>query len=150
MYSIKIDDASLHFSAAHFIEDSAGVERIHGHNYQVEVAVIGALNEYGMVIDFRDIKKMVKEICNRLDHRVILPLDSKSIKVHKSEENVTVKIGEKSYRFPLEDCLLLPVKATTAELLAEFIAGEITISKKLSLEICVSENTGSRGCFARE
>ena len=81
---------------------------------------------------------------------MLLPTRSDSIIVQEQENTIEVNIGHKRYLFPQEDCLLLPLKATTAELLAESFAREITIPEGLHLEVCVSENSGSRGCYSRD
>ncbi len=59
-----------HFSAAHYLRDYPGkCEHLHGHNWDVEVAVAAEnLNEINVGIDFRDLKQMVNGILKGLDH----------------------------------------------------------------------------------
>jgi 6-pyruvoyltetrahydropterin/6-carboxytetrahydropterin synthase len=59
-----------HFSAAHCLEGYQGdCARIHGHNWIIEVFVqCKELDNIGIGIDFRDIKKAVKEVLSELDH----------------------------------------------------------------------------------
>ena len=57
VHSIRVSDQKLHFSSSHFVLGSDGCENLHGHNYTVEITIEGALNKYGMVIDFRDVKR---------------------------------------------------------------------------------------------
>ena len=59
-----------HFSAAHALEGYAGdCARVHGHNWIIEVYVkCKELDEIGIGIDFRDIKKAIKEVLEGLDH----------------------------------------------------------------------------------
>jgi 6-pyruvoyltetrahydropterin/6-carboxytetrahydropterin synthase len=58
------------FSAAHCLREYDGdCERLHGHNWTVEVFITCTrLNEIGIAIDFRDVKKALKEIVGQLDH----------------------------------------------------------------------------------
>ena len=58
------------FSAAHRLKiDGHKCENLHGHNWRVIVTVESELlNEYGMVIDFYDLKKIAKAEVDRLDH----------------------------------------------------------------------------------
>lgn len=59
------------FSAAHLLAEIGGkCEELHGHNFKVEVT-IGAqdLNAEGILIDFRLVKKWLKDILDRLDHQ---------------------------------------------------------------------------------
>lgn len=59
-----------HFSAAHRLEGYPGdCARAHGHNWIVEAYVkCRELDQIGIGIDFRDIKKAVKEVLFGLDH----------------------------------------------------------------------------------
>jgi 6-pyruvoyltetrahydropterin/6-carboxytetrahydropterin synthase len=60
------------FDAAHFILDDKGspCEEPHGHTYKLRVVVEGPVKKDGMVIDFRDIKRIVNElVMPRLDHK---------------------------------------------------------------------------------
>ena len=68
MYEVTIIKS---FSAAHLLAEIGGkCEELHGHNFKVEVTV-GALdlNEEGILIDFRLVKKWLKEILDRMDHQ---------------------------------------------------------------------------------
>ncbi len=59
------------FSAAHLLAEIGGkCEELHGHNFKVEVTV-GApeLNSEGILIDFRMVKKWLKDILDRMDHQ---------------------------------------------------------------------------------
>lgn len=60
----------LDFAAAHSLKGYPGdCAKLHGHNWKVEVEVIGSeLNSIGMVIDFKEIKKQAKETIDELDH----------------------------------------------------------------------------------
>ncbi len=47
-------------------------EHLHGHNFTVEVTVESpALNELGMVMDFRHLKEMTTAVLVSLDHRYL-------------------------------------------------------------------------------
>ena len=73
------------FETAHALDGYKGkCKDIHGHSYHLKVTLIGVpsndvcLSDCGMVIDFGDIKKIVKEhICDEFDHRLILRKDSR-------------------------------------------------------------------------
>lgn len=60
----------LDFAAAHRLHGYPGdCAKLHGHNWKIEVEIIGTkLNEIGMVIDFKQIKKHAKEVITELDH----------------------------------------------------------------------------------
>tara|TARA_Y100000310_G_scaffold325538_1_gene389156 strand:- start:902 stop:1234 length:333 start_codon:yes stop_codon:yes gene_type:complete len=45
---------------------------LHGHTYKLEVTVEGPLNKDGIVVDFGDLKKVVKkEILDKYDHKYL-------------------------------------------------------------------------------
>jgi len=78
MYDLTIEDS---FAAAHNLRGYEGdCERLHGHNWRVEVCVTAeALDELGMVLDFRQLKSSLGEVLTKLDHRYlneIAPFDA--------------------------------------------------------------------------
>ena len=68
MFDIFID---THFAGAHHLRDYPGnCEKPHGHNWKVKVTVKASeLDELGMGIDFKVLKKHVNEVIDTLDHR---------------------------------------------------------------------------------
>jgi 6-pyruvoyltetrahydropterin/6-carboxytetrahydropterin synthase len=74
MYKIKVRS---HFSSAHSLRGYKGkCEDLHGHNWGVEVAVrADKLDKTGMVIDFKELKGMLKEVIAELDHRHLNDLE---------------------------------------------------------------------------
>lgn len=59
------------FEAAHYLTRYHGqCEHLHGHSYKLRVTVQGEIQENGLVIDFKILKKIVKErILDKYDHR---------------------------------------------------------------------------------
>ena len=59
-----------HFSAAHALNGYPGdCARVHGHNWIIDVFVrCRELDDIGIGIDFRDIKKSVRNVLKSLDH----------------------------------------------------------------------------------
>ncbi|WP_297057353.1 6-carboxytetrahydropterin synthase QueD [Thermosulfurimonas sp.] len=68
MYELTVRDE---FSAAHQLRGYEGAcEHLHGHNWKVEVAVRGRdLNSIGILIDFKELKRALREVLGELDHR---------------------------------------------------------------------------------
>jgi 6-pyruvoyltetrahydropterin/6-carboxytetrahydropterin synthase len=60
----------LDFASAHSLRGYPGdCAKLHGHNWKIEVQVVGTqLNDIGMVIDFKEIKRHAKEVIKTLDH----------------------------------------------------------------------------------
>ncbi len=45
--------------------------KVHGHTYKIEVLIEGEVQENGMIIDFYDLKKGVKETLQEYDHTLL-------------------------------------------------------------------------------
>lgn len=78
-----------HFSAAHCLVGYEGdCSRVHGHNWVVDVFVkCGQLNDIGIGIDFREVKKAVEDVLLRLDHMNLNDLEPFR-KANPTSENV--------------------------------------------------------------
>jgi 6-pyruvoyltetrahydropterin/6-carboxytetrahydropterin synthase len=84
------------FEAAHALDGYNGkCKDIHGHSYHLKIAVTGkpkadtSISVCGMVIDFSDIKKIVKhEIIPRFDHILVLRNDSRFKGIEDKNERV--------------------------------------------------------------
>lgn len=61
------------FAAAHAIRGhTRGCQNLHGHNYRVRVHLCAEqLDALGMVLDFADLKAVMKQILDPFDHHVI-------------------------------------------------------------------------------
>lgn len=93
MFELKI---VTHFAAAHNLKMVAEkCENLHGHNWKVETSVLGKkLNSAGVLIDFGELKVMVKQIMNDLDHKYLNELDYFT-DGNPSSENIAVYIANK-------------------------------------------------------
>lgn len=86
---------TTHFSAGHHLRNYPGnCERPHGHNWKVEVKVeADSLDELGMGIDFRQVKKAVAGVMDELDHRNLNEHPA-FLEKNPSSENIAVYILE--------------------------------------------------------
>ena len=143
-FSVSVTKDYLVFASAHFITFAGHrCEGLHGHNYRARVTVEGALAEESwFVFDFVELKRIMRRLCDEIDHKVLLPLENPRLQVAEQEESVTVAYeGTPRYLFPRRDCVLLPIPNTTVEMLAELLAG------RLRAEL---ESMGARGLTAIE
>lgn len=149
-YRVRVTKDHLVFSAAHFITFNGKIcERLHGHNWRTAVEVVGPLDENSYVFDFIALRDALQAIIAELDHRVLLPTQHPAIHVTATEKEVEARFEERRWIFPREDCVLMPVANTTAELIARWIGERLlptvtsypgaTVS---SLQIEVEENFG--------
>jgi len=77
---VHITIEGLHFCAAHRLMNHKGKCRfLHGHNYKVEVMFYGDKtdDDTGMLVDFGDLKPVVQEAVDTLDHLTILNIEDK-------------------------------------------------------------------------
>lgn len=93
MYILTVEDS---FASAHQLRGYKGkCENIHGHNWKVVASISGnKLNEIGLLIDFHEIKKILKGITGLLDHKNINDIDPFD-KINPSSENIAKFISDK-------------------------------------------------------
>ena len=126
-WKVLIEHGNLSFSAAHFITfDDQTAEPLHGHNYGVRVEVAGDLNAHSYVLDFVTLKNITREICKELDHRFLLPRQSRHLQIAEQAGEWEIRFGNERYLLPQTSVVALPVDNATAERLAEYLAGRIS------------------------
>ena len=156
-YRVSVTKDYLVFASAHFITFAGHrCEGLHGHNYRARVTVEGALNqESWFVFDFVELKRIMKRLCDEIDHLVLLPTKSDRIGILEQGETVSVSVdGKPRYVFPRKDCALLPIPNTTVEMLAKMLTerlhGELqTMGARdlTAIEMEVEENFGQSAVY---
>jgi 6-pyruvoyltetrahydropterin/6-carboxytetrahydropterin synthase len=70
MFEVSVEDS---FAAGHFLRNYQGkCEKPHGHNYKVRVTLTGQeLDKAGLLVDFKDLRDVMKQVIDRLDHQMI-------------------------------------------------------------------------------
>lgn len=154
-FRTRITKDHLVFSAGHFITFAGNIcERIHGHNYRVAVEVDGPLDENGYVFDFIALRDATMKLVEQLDHRMLLPGEHPLIRVTSDERETIATFAERRWVFPKEECVILPIRNTTAELLAWWLAHQLHPVVSVSgggasqverLRVDVEENFGQWG-----
>ncbi len=93
MYKIRVTEF---FSGAHFLKNYKGkCENLHGHNWKVIAEVSSEkLNSEGMVIDFLELKRILKEILAKFDHRLLNELEEFK-DLNPTSENICYVIYKK-------------------------------------------------------
>jgi 6-pyruvoyltetrahydropterin/6-carboxytetrahydropterin synthase len=123
-FRVEVRKDYLVFASAHFITFAGHrCEGLHGHNYRASVRVEGAINEESwFVFDFVELKRIMRRLCDEIDHLVLLPLNSDRVQVVEDGDIVRVGVdGQPRYVFPRKDCALLPIPNTTVEMLAQML-----------------------------
>ena len=156
-WSVRVYKQYFNFGSAHFLIFGDGSrEELHGHNYKVEVEVEGETMAGDLVLDFIQFKPIVRGICDRLDHRMLLPLKNPNLEVTPFEDRVEARYRDGSFFcFPRKDVHLLDLPNTSTEMLARYIAqqiiaelpGRIPEAKVRALEVSVEESPGQSGVY---
>jgi 6-pyruvoyltetrahydropterin/6-carboxytetrahydropterin synthase len=70
MFEVSVEDT---FAAGHALRGYRGkCENPHGHNYKVRVTLAGhELDKAGLLLDFKDLRDVMKHVIDRLDHQMI-------------------------------------------------------------------------------
>lgn len=84
------------FAAAHSLRDYEGkCEKLHGHNWNVEIAVSGTkLDKSGMVLDFKILRENLSLVLNELDHEHLNEVEYFKVN-NPTSENLSRYIFEK-------------------------------------------------------
>jgi len=92
IYIVSVED---YFSSAHQLRGYKGkCENMHGHNWRVVLKVKGdKLNDIGILIDFHDLKDILKSILKELDHKNLNEMLFFS-KINPSSEIISGYIAE--------------------------------------------------------
>jgi 6-pyruvoyl tetrahydropterin synthase/QueD family protein len=153
-FKVVVEGGNLRFGAAHFITMGGKCERLHGHNYGVSAVVEGPLGADSYVIDFVALKQVLRDVCEVLDHRFLLPMDNKHLDMQECNDHWEIGYGDRHYVFPSRDVLPLPLDNVTAERLAEYIwsvlareLDEHRAGQPITISVGVEEAPGQTAWF---
>jgi 6-pyruvoyltetrahydropterin/6-carboxytetrahydropterin synthase len=100
MYEVTVEDT---FAAGHYLRNYKGkCENPHGHNYKIRVTLAGAeLDKAGLLLDFKDLKDVMKHAIDRLDHQMINDIEPFTV-LNPSAENLAKYFYDETKR-PLKE-----------------------------------------------
>jgi 6-pyruvoyltetrahydropterin/6-carboxytetrahydropterin synthase len=86
MFEVTVERS---FAAGHYLREYKGkCENPHGHNYKVRVTLAGEkLDHAGLLLDFKDLKDVMKETIERLDHQMLNDVEPFN-RLNPSAENI--------------------------------------------------------------
>jgi dihydroneopterin triphosphate aldolase (PTPS-III) / 6-pyruvoyltetrahydropterin synthase len=169
-FEVHVTKEDFKFHAAHFVAFEGYRERLHGHNYKCGVRLHGSrqIASDGYVVDFGDVKKAVRIVCKQLNEHFICPTLSDVLTIvtegedsnDSDKESVTLTCQDGSvFKFPRNDCAMLPIVHATAEELAIYLWSRILEGldpQKLlkrgvhTMEVIVAEAVGQEAVFRLE
>lgn len=155
-WSISIDKDYLKFSSAHFLIFPDGTaERLHGHNYRVFVDLHCGLDKHGLVVNFKEIKPLVRRLCDDLDEYVLIPGQHPELRVERQGDAMEIRYRERRYVIPADEVLVLPIGNSSAENLAAYFGR--TLRERMrqkwpqlhirELSVGIEETRGQRGTY---
>jgi 6-pyruvoyltetrahydropterin/6-carboxytetrahydropterin synthase len=121
MYEVTVEGG---FSSGHYLRNYKGkCENPHGHNYKVRITLRGeSLDKAGLLLDFRDLKQVMRPVIDRIDHQMLndlKPFDA----INPSAENLAkffydetnLQLAEMTGgRVRVKDCTIYETDTTTA------------------------------------
>lgn len=149
---LHLSKQNFKFSSGHFlIFDQNRAEMLHGHNYQVEVDILEfaqASAQQGYLIDFYDLKKIIKTMCDQWDEHVLLPADHPDMlkKSSANGKNDDITFRDRFYSLPKNELVWLPVENTSVESLSKLFAENLLKELKpigvQKLRVSIEETRG--------
>jgi 6-pyruvoyltetrahydropterin/6-carboxytetrahydropterin synthase len=124
-YRVRVERNKLKFAAAHFATYEGKLEPLHGHNYAVTIEIAGTLTGDAWVCDFGTLKSLGRALCDELDHKFLLQVDSPELQIDEGMSNWKVRFLERGFVFPKSDVLPMPLDNTTAERLAAWFVARL-------------------------
>ena len=159
-WSISVHKDYLKFSAAHFLIFPDGTaEQLHGHNYKVYVDVQTGLDQHGLVLNFKEIKPLIRELVDSLDEHVLIPGQHPVLTARPTADGqMEIRYGARFYSIPAKEVIVLPISNSSAENLATWVGREILARIERhwpglhvqKLSVGVEETPGQRGIYTVE
>jgi 6-pyruvoyltetrahydropterin/6-carboxytetrahydropterin synthase len=125
-------------------------ERLHGHNYQLSVALEVADVSLAHMVPFGPIKTALTELCALWKERTLLAADNPHFELVRDDDELEFRLCGARYVLPRGDALLLPIDnvaveplaAHVADLLVARLGAVLSDARVLGLEATVSESPG--------
>lgn len=156
-WSISVDKDYLKFSAAHFLIFPDGTaERLHGHNYKVYVDLRTDLDPHGLVVNFKEIKPLIRRLCDELDEHLLIPGQHPELRAESGPGGrMTIRYRERRYELAAEEVIVLPITNTSAENFATWFGRTLRERMRAlwpalrvhELRVGIEETEGQRGIW---
>lgn len=124
--TIELFKEDMEFSIAHFtIFSSTLRENLHGHNYNVYAAITTLIQDEGLSFDYRVYKDKFYHLCKSLNEAVILPGQSKYLKISEVGNYYHAAFADEVIIFLKRDVKILPICNVTVEELSHWFIQQI-------------------------
>jgi 6-pyruvoyltetrahydropterin/6-carboxytetrahydropterin synthase len=109
------------------------------------------------VLNFKEIKPLVKQVCDELDEHLLIPGQHPVLRCTRLGDGTTeVVYQDRLYRVPSSDVIVLPITNTSAENLATWVGRQLRERlargwpqvRICAIRVGVEESPGQRGIYA--
>lgn len=159
-HRIFVSKDVLKFSSAHMTVFPDGTkERLHGHNFQVQLEFELHTTRLASLLDFGIVKQTLAQVCGRWDQRLLVGTRCPAFElVRQADHEVEFKLCGKRYVVPAEELVLLPLENVVVETLAEEMAFVLveqlgSVLKRevvAAMVVTISESAGQGGSYRWE
>ncbi len=159
-HRLVVERQQFKFSCAHMtVFPDGSKERLHGHNYQVGIALELREVSFATMIPFADLKAELAALCAEWKEYTFLAARNPYFElVRHDDDEVEFRLCGKRYVLPVEDVKILPLDNISVERLAEHVASLLIERTRrvferevvLGLEVTVTESPGQgASCYRR-
>ncbi len=148
------------FSVAHMTVFPDGTkERLHGHNFNVSVALDLHTVAFETLLDIGVVKRAIDGLCREWNEHLLVPERCPSLEIVRRDlDEVELRLCGRRYVFPAEDVIFLPLENVVVETLsvelaqrvAERLGPALRPEVVAAIEVTVSEARGQGGTFSLE
>lgn len=132
--TVELQKESMKFSAGHTTIFSATErEPLHGHMYQVYLALSTWVEANGMSFDYRYYKERINQLCRQLNQTFLMPQYSPFLDYAEDKDYYYFTFNHKKIPFLKEDVTLMPLTNITVEELSGWLVAEL-IKDEAALE----------------
>lgn len=154
---IELHKESMRFSAAHFTIFSETLrEDLHGHNYEVSLALEVVVGDNGLSFDYRDYRRKMCALCESLHQGLLLPTRSPYLKVREADGVVHVDYSDEHMTFLKRDVKLIAVSNITVEELSRWFSeqlikdtAQLVLDQIISIRVKVFSGFGQSGSYTK-
>lgn len=131
LFTLELSKEDMKFSAGHFTIFSATErERLHGHNFAVQVHIEARMQDNGMGFDYGVYKKRIRQLCDAWDEYFILPGASPYLRLEEEGEYLYACFAQERIPFLKSDVLVLPIENATVEAFAFLLLEQLIADPK--------------------
>jgi len=124
--TIELFKEYMNFSIGHFTIFSASErENLHGHNYNVYVAMTTQIKDDGMSFNYCYYKEKFRKLCDQLDETVVIAGKSKYLSIKEDDKYIHVIFNNEDMPFLKRDVTILPITNVTVEELSHWLLEQI-------------------------